>query len=143
MNEWWAARELSERLIPAALDGGPEDWLEGARILASLDGHTWLALDQATRYRQRADHLGLPGTPSWPQVRLDEPTGFVAAMASMHADGRRRERATRVLAANGSDAAGAALAVRLLDWVPQVRTQAWDAIQSLVSADRIEATVTC
>ncbi|MEN4474701.1 HEAT repeat domain-containing protein [Mycolicibacterium cosmeticum] len=141
VNEWLAARELSEQLIQAALDGGPEDWLEGARVLSRLSGHAWLVLDQALRWWQLADYVELVAAPAWLRARVDEPTGFVAAIASMHADGFRRERATRLLAANGSRIAGAALAVRLLDRVPQVRAQAWEAIRSTLGADRIELTL--
>jgi HEAT repeat protein len=59
---------------------------------------------------------------------MGEPSGFVAAVTSLHVDGRIRERATQLLATKDSRVATQALSVRLLDHVPQVRAQAWEAL---------------
>jgi HEAT repeat protein len=59
---------------------------------------------------------------------VDDASGFVAAITSLHVDGRLRERATRALAAVDGTIATRALAVRLLDHVPQVRHEALAAV---------------
>lgn len=54
-----------------------------------------------------------------------EPAGVVATVTSWHVNGRVRERATRILGESRGSLRGAALSVRLLDHVPQVRAAAF------------------
>lgn len=60
---------------------------------------------------------------------------LVALVASMHVDGRIRERATRLLAGHRGSVAASAVAVRLLDHVPQVRAVAGEALGGVVDAE--------
>lgn len=66
----------------------------------------------------------MSATQGWFESPIEQRIGFVAAVASLHTDGRLRERATRVLARHDGRVVTSALAVRLLDHVPQVRAAA-------------------
>lgn len=116
-------RDLVERLAVAAREGGPEARLEGLKALGSCDAREWLSLDQAARsFAGGGSPVG--GPKGWRDADVTEPTGFVAAVTSFHADGRVRQRATRVLATISGPVPVTALAVRLLDHVVQVREEA-------------------
>ena len=132
------ARELATRLAAAATKGGPADWLAGSQTLERLDGRSWLLLDQAARRFTYADGTPMSGVRGWLGTAVGEPSGFVAAVTSMHVDGRFRERATQVLAAASSQVATSALSVRLLDHVPQVRMQAWEGLRPRLAPDTAE-----
>ncbi len=123
------ARELAVTLASKAIDGGPGDWRRGAARLEALDGRSWLLLDQAARTFTYATGTPVSGVRGWLSTSIDEPTGFVATITSMHVDGRLRERATQVLATKRAVIATSALTVRLLDHVPQVRTAAWTSLR--------------
>ncbi len=128
-------RSVVSKLASDATRGGEGAWSDGIRTLEQLDGRSWLLLDEAAR---SYDHgLGVPvsGTRGWWGVSADEPTGFVAAVTSLHVDGRFRERATHLLAGKCGRVATTALAVRLLDHVPQVRDQATRALLPKLTAD--------
>ncbi|EGD43778.1 HEAT repeat domain-containing protein [Nocardioides sp. WG-D5] len=113
-------------------DVGDRDELRST--LSSLSGREWLVLDQAARsYRHPTTPVS--GLRGWLDECLNEPDGFVAAVTSMHVDGRFRERATRALGGVAGPLAAAALGVRLLDHVPQVRQAA---AESLQYADMVE-----
>ena len=105
----------------SALGGGPGDWRAGAEALQALDGHGWLLLDQAARTSAAYEGAPVGGPGGWLGNTLGEGTGFVAAVTSLHVDGRFRERATQVLGTTTSRHSTAALGVRLLDHVPEVR----------------------
>jgi hypothetical protein len=62
----------------------------------------------------------------------------VAAVSSWHVDGRIRQRATRLLGDRGGPLRAAALAVRTLDFVPQVRDQALRGLLPHLAADVAE-----
>ena len=51
---------------------------------------------------------------------MDEPTGLVAAVTSMHVGGRIRERAASALGDRSASFVAPALAVRLLDHAAEV-----------------------
>ncbi len=85
-----------------------------------------------------ADAGPVSGVRGWLGATLGERSGFVAAVTSLHVDGRFRERAVRVLCGMPGKVAGPALALRTLDHVPQVRERAGRAIGQLVRADTAE-----
>lgn len=111
------------RLARGARKGTTGQWQAGAQHLASLSGHEWLLIDAVARI---ATPFGVPvsGGGEWLTSSFDEPSSFVAAVASLHVDGRVRERAVRLLADRAGPLAAKALAVRALDHVPQVREAA-------------------
>lgn len=123
------AADLAFALAEQAL-GGPVQWQQGAATLAALDGRSWLALDRAAR---RSSVQGRPVTGGgWQVDQRAELSSFVAAITSLHLDGRIRERAVAVLARHGTPLALAALAVRLVDHVPRVREAAWRGLRPLL-----------
>ncbi|WP_035063477.1 hypothetical protein, partial [Cellulomonas bogoriensis] len=77
----------------------------------------------------------------WRRASLGEPSGFVAAVASLHADGRVREQAVHALGAVTGVVAVAALAVRLLDHVPQVRERARASLSRARDVEAVEVLV--
>jgi hypothetical protein len=122
------ARTLARRLAEAASSDDPAAWDLGLQTLEGLDGAAWLLVDQAARTFSYADGTPVSGTQGWLRTALNEPSGFVAAVASLHADGRFRERAVQVLSTVPGAVAVPALAVRLLDHVPEVRARAREAL---------------
>ncbi len=116
-----AARELATDLARAVLSGHPEQWQ--AR-LNGLDGQKWLQLDDAARWSTHSTGAPVGGTHGWTDPRLDEPSAVVAVTASLHSDGRLRQRATQALARDVDRLRAAELAVRMLDHVAEVREEA-------------------
>ncbi|MCI1749369.1 MAG: hypothetical protein LKI24_15710 [Acidipropionibacterium sp.] len=135
MMSFSEAVECATDLASRATDGGQEDWHAGAAKLEILDGRAWLLLDHAARSPTYASGNPISGVRGWLGPNADEPTGFVAVVTSLHADGRIRERATRILATKRTGIAVAALAVRLLDHVPEVRAAAWASLKPNLDAD--------
>ncbi|MFF1527931.1 HEAT repeat domain-containing protein [Cellulomonas sp. NPDC058312] len=124
-----AARALAQGLAAAASRDDAAAWEAGVESLAGLDGAAWLVLDQAARTARHPDGSApVSRNGRWMRAALNEPSGFVAAVASLHVDGRVRERAVHVLATAPRAVAVPALAVRLLDHVPEVRARAWEAL---------------
>lgn len=68
------------------------------------------------------------GTRGWLGSSLDEATGLVATVTSMHVDGRFRQRAVRVLSAGRSPLRPSALGLRSLDHVAEIREDAATAL---------------
>lgn len=132
-------RQLASRLAASVADADEAVWPAGAYELANLSGRDWLVLDQVGRAFHYADGTPISGTRAWLAPSLGEPTGFVAAVTSMHVDGRFRERACRALGAIQTPVATAALTVRLLDHVPQVRAAAWAGLAPRLVAGNAEA----
>jgi len=126
------ARAALATLVEAAKGGTRDAWTSGAQLLEACDGRTWLLLDDVARSYGPADAYGLPvsGTSGWLGSDLDEPSGFVAAITSLHVDGRIRQRATQALTHRTGPLATAALAVRALDHVQQVREDALAGLRS-------------
>ena len=114
------------------------DWDELRSTLSSLSGREWLVLDQAARSYRHPYSTPVSGLRGWLDERMNEPDGFVAAVTSMHVDGRFRERATRALGGVDGPLAAAALAVRLLDHVPQVREAAADSLRNAAMVEHME-----
>lgn len=133
------ARTLARQLADAASGEDEAGWGGGLAALARLDGGSWLLVDQGARTFTYGDGTPVGGVRGWMGATLGEPSGFVAAVTSFHMDGRFRERAVRVLGAMPSEVAAPALAVRLLDHVPQVRERAWEALRQHVRADTAAA----
>jgi hypothetical protein len=132
------ARELALRLAPDASKGTAEGWRQGERVLAGLDGRAWLLLDQAARTFTYDEGTPVSGVIGWLGPDVGEPSGFVAAVTSLHVDGRFRERAVQVLAQLTGPVVTTALSVRLLDHVPQVRDQAFQALRSRLDLETAE-----
>ncbi len=122
------ARVLLTEWALAATGGAPDAWLAGAQLLGHLDGRSWLRLDEAARSFAYSAGAPVSDAYGWLGEELAEPTGFVASITSLHVDGRIRQGATRVLGRIDARVAGTALAVRLLDHVPQVRDEAEGAL---------------
>lgn len=106
------ARELAAVLASSVLGGRLERWREGRARVEGLDGAGWLLLDDVARWSAYGYGTPIGGTEAWLGVPLDEPSGFVAAVASLHADGRIRQRATRAPVGELDRLRAAALAVR-------------------------------
>ena len=133
------ARDLVRELALAATGGGTDAWVAGARLLEQLDGRSWLLLDEAARASTYADGTPVSGVQRWLGTSAAEPSGFVAAVTSLHVDGRIRQRATRMLAEMDGRVATTAVAVRLLDHVPQVRDEARHALLPRLAVGSAEA----
>lgn len=132
------ARALATQLADAASGDDLAAWYAGAQALERLDGGSWLLVDQAARAFTQADSAPVSGAQGWLGAGLNEPSGFVAAVTSLHVDGRFRERAVQVLGTIPSALAAPALAMRLIDHVPQVRARAWEALRPILRCDRAE-----
>ncbi|MFE6648860.1 hypothetical protein ACFVJS_20010, partial [Nocardioides sp. NPDC057772] len=131
------AYDLAVALSRAVVDGvGDRDELQAT--LTTLSGREWVVLDQAARTFRYQHETPVSGIRGWLDERLNEPDGFVATVTSMHADGRFRERAARALRGVGGPLAITALAVRLVDHVPQVRQAAAESLQHANLAEHLE-----
>lgn len=131
------AYDLAVDLLRTIVDGvGGRDDLRST--LVALSGREWLLLDQAARSYRHHYSRPVSGLRGWLDEGLNEPDGFVAAVTSMHVDGRFRERATRALGKVDGPLAAAALAVRLLDHVPQVREAAAESLQNATRMEHLE-----
>jgi hypothetical protein len=128
--------EVVAVLALAAVEGRFPHWVDGVAVLAAFDAREWIqASDVARRHRPA---LTARDPQRWATVNLDEPTGFVAVLASWHADGHLREQAIGHLAGRRGPVVASALAVRLLDHVPQVREAALRALRPQLCADVVE-----
>ncbi|MBO3087810.1 HEAT repeat domain-containing protein [Cellulomonas dongxiuzhuiae] len=135
-----SSRDLLHLVVPAAVSQDPAHWDDAAAVLRELDGRGWLRLDRAARRHGSAGPTSrVSGTSGWLGPSLLEPSGFVAAVTSLHTDGRVRERATRVLGTQAGPLAAAALAVRTFDHVRPVRAAARASVATVRDVDRIEA----
>ena len=128
------AAAFAAELTHAVVDGQEEEWSRLARELDQLSGRDWLVLDAAARSYRLNYSTPVSGVRGWLEPNLGEPSGLVAAVTSMHADGRFRERAALALAGMSGGIAVSAAAVRLLDHVEQVRTAASQSITALLVA---------
>ncbi|MFZ2502755.1 MAG: hypothetical protein WAW88_08815 [Nocardioides sp.] len=128
------ASELAEELARAVVDGSTAEWAPLASRLETLSGREWLVLDAAARSYRIHYSTPISGVRGWLGSSLSERTGFVAAVTSLHVDGRIRERATLALADARGPLAVAAAAVRLLDHVAQVRAIARQSLTALLVA---------
>jgi len=131
-------------LAGAAVEGHLVDRQRGAAWLSGCDGRTWLALDEAARWGAYGAVAPVVRADGWSEPELGEPTGLVAVIASLHANGWIRQQATRVLANHGGRVGGlarlraAALAVRALDHVRQVRQEALRGLSGPLVAEEVE-----
>src|SRR4051794_12093067 len=132
------ARTLARELVEAALGDDITSRNAGLATLESFDGRSWLVVDQAARWQTYAHEAPVSGVAGWLGTSLSEPSGFVAAVTSFHVDGRIRERAVQALSVLPGMVVLAALAVRLLDHVPQVRLNAWAALEPHLRVDTAE-----
>ncbi|MBL7496557.1 hypothetical protein I6A84_21520 [Frankia sp. CNm7] len=128
------ARDLAERLAAAVTGPDPARGHAVAAELERLDGRGWLLLDAAARRSSYRYGAAIAGVNGWSVIVEAERGGFGAVVASLHADGRLRERAALALATVGGDVATSALAVRLLDHVERVRAAAWAALRPRLDA---------
>ncbi|MFB7287630.1 hypothetical protein [Actinacidiphila glaucinigra] len=134
MMTWAQARELATELALAATGDEPAVRRAAERRLEQLDGRSWLLLNEAARSSVRV------GGPRGSRAAAPTATTLLAAaVSSFAADGRIRQRAARTLAREGSRTATAALAVRLLDHVPQVREETRRALLPRLDTDHAEA----
>jgi hypothetical protein len=133
------AMDLVTHMARAATDVRPDAWAAGSRLLEQLDGRAWLLVDQAARSYSYVTGTPVSGAKGWMGAEVTESTGFVAAVTSLHADGRIRQRATVVLEKLDGLVPATALAVRLLDHVPQVREAAQTALVANVDGHNASA----
>lgn len=84
------ASEFADELARAVVDGSAAKWAPLAARLDRLSGREWLILDAAAR--SHGFHYATPvsGVRGWLGPNLGEPSGFVAAVTSLHVDGRIR-----------------------------------------------------
>lgn len=122
-------RRLALELAGIATNGTRADWALGLQTLERLDGRSWQQLDKVTRTFTHTFGGPRSGGPDWMSKAAEDPTGFVAVLTSFHVDGFYRERAIQLLTDTHSPACTAALSVRLIDHVPEVRSAAWDALE--------------
>jgi hypothetical protein len=109
-----------------------EDWFHW---LLNRTGREWLLLDGIAR--GRGWNRGVVVGSRWAERSLGKRPELIGeVVVSWHVDGRLRERATQRLALRSDRISAAALAVRCLDHVPQVRDQA---LSGLLLEPRIEA----
>lgn len=108
----------------------------GVASLRGLGGRDWLRLDDVARGPAWSPGL-FTGDPGQLAAGLSEPSGLVAVVLSMHPDGHHRQRATRALAARPGPLCAAALAVRCLDHVAQVRDDALAGLLAHTSPDEV------
>ncbi|MCC2315179.1 hypothetical protein [Cellulomonas xiejunii] len=134
-------RELLRSVVPAAVRDDPGAWHAAGALLHGLDGRGWLRVDRSARSWDPAGSTHrVEGTQGWLGPTLLEPSGLVAAVTSLHVDGRVRQRATHALGASAGPLAAAALAVRTFDHVASVRDAAWASLDAvLVDTATIEA----
>jgi hypothetical protein len=97
------------------------------RALCAADVRVWLALDVAVRRRRQAP----------PEARLGQPLALV--LASLHPSGYVREAAVAALADLESPLVPPVLALRSVDWVPQVRDRARASCERLLAGPAIVA----
>lgn len=129
------ASEFADELARAVVDGSAAKWAPLAARLDRLSGREWLILDAAARSYRFHYATPVSGVRGWLGSNLSEPSGLVAAVTSLHVDGRIRERATLALAELAGPLAVAATAVRLLDHVEQVRAIARQSLTALLVAE--------
>ena len=118
-----AARALAESLAEAVNDANPDTAERVMTRLAGLDGRGWLRLDESAR-RAYWGQWPLGQVTGWRLQLAGDDSGLAAVAGSMWRDGRVREAAVAMLARTPGPVAGAALAVRTADWVPQVSSAA-------------------
>lgn len=117
-------RDLVVELVGWVQSGPEQQWAAGAARLEALTGGEWVQLDGAARGYHPEHGRPVDGARGWLAASAQEPTSFVAAVTSLHVDGRIRQRATLILAERSGPVVVSALALRLLDHVPQVRETA-------------------
>lgn len=122
------ARGVVAELARAVTSSSHDARTSDRQMLEAYDSRTWLLLDEAARTFSYAAAAAVTGRERWLEADLAEPTGVVAAITSFHTDGHIRQRATRALADRGGTLPARALALRLLDHVPQVRAEAHGAL---------------
>lgn len=110
--------------------------------LAELDGHGWLRLDELARRSYWSPGLSPFGyLADWEPVLTAGTSLAGLVAASVCRDGRVREAAVNALGRVQAPVAAAALAVRLADWVPQVRSAAWACVSARTGASDAAAVV--
>lgn len=130
----WSAAEIAEflrELAAAALSADDAVRGQGEQRLLGCSGGVWLGLDDRARGGEVRAAV-LTGLSGWPSPRVEDASGFTAAVAAMHPDGRVRQRATRLLADGRGRLRAGALAVRCLDHVPEVRADALAGLVGLI-----------
>lgn len=131
------AAAFAAELTHAVVDVQEEEWPRLARELDQLSGRDWLVLDAAARSYRLNYSTPVSGVRGWLGPNLGDPSGLVAAVTSMHVDGRFRERAALALAGMSGGIAVSAAAVRLLDHVEQVRVAASQSITAVLVAQPV------
>ena len=118
---------LALLLLSADSDGDAALLDEIHKLLLEAAPHTWLALDSAARRTWWY-------TPDWSRAAAQElvdgdPSLLGLVMASFHSYGYAREAAVARLAVFDDDLALVALALRCVDWVPEIRQRARSALK--------------
>ncbi len=123
-------------LARAAAEGRFPHWVDGLSVLAAFDAGEWLLADQLSRPSSLP--MSRKDRQLWGSVNLDEPSGFVAVVTSWQPDAQLRKAAVETLADRRGPVVASALAVRLLDAVPEVREAALRALRPQLSAEVAE-----
>lgn len=127
------AKTVLTELLEAAA-GDAQARTAGASKLAGMEPQHLVRLDDNARHGWPWGGLPWNVLPTGLSA-LQESTGLVAALASMHPDGRLRQRAAAALARLPAALPAALLSLRCVDHVAQVREEAAAALASHVSVD--------
>lgn len=117
-------REALAAMVASATGTDEAEWPLWAEWLTERQGRELLQLDDMARRYSPQYAVTVSGTKDWLGPQMADRSGFVATITSWHVDGRIRQRATQFLAGSPSPLRAAALALRSLDHVPQVREDA-------------------
>ncbi|WP_405587289.1 HEAT repeat domain-containing protein [Streptomyces sp. NBC_01190] len=146
----WCARAAGPRWreeVPALLTtlrevldtGPPHDRAAALDALGRAPAQLLVLLDRQARRSPQPRRITVRQVPRTPPIPARPDPGLL--LASFDADGRIREAAVAGLAGCGGPLAAAALALRTVDWVPEVRNRAAAALLLRSAPDEVAAAV--
>ena len=131
-------REALRDLVRTVRGGNGRARQNAPAWLVARSGGEWLSLDDNAR---DSGWEGAIVAGDWATSKTVDESGLTDLVASWHADGRLRQHATQRLAARSGRLVAAALAVRCLDHVQQVREDALLGVLLQTGDDAVDAVV--